>query len=194
MPTIPLSSLQPPAHSPPTVFDDRTLDGLVASIKTDGLLQNLVVTPVKGKNRYRIVSGERRYRGPNRHRDRPRRQRRREGNSVPQGLHRLQRAADPGPAGAIPVGARSWSAPDARADRFAEAFFNATGAVIRHGGDSATTPRSSTSSRCRSPKHSAMPRATAPQRRMSSRTGPAMPSGSTVNFGAKRFGDTGYAR
>jgi hypothetical protein len=44
------------------VFDDATLDGLVASIKADGLLQNLVVVPAKGKARYRIVTGERRYR------------------------------------------------------------------------------------------------------------------------------------
>jgi ParB family chromosome partitioning protein len=36
---------------------------LAASIRNDGLLQNLVVKPVKGKRQhYRIVSGERRYR------------------------------------------------------------------------------------------------------------------------------------
>jgi ParB family chromosome partitioning protein len=60
--TITLSSLQPPRANPCSVFDAAGLDGLVASIKTDGLLQNLVVAPAKGKNRFRIISGERRYR------------------------------------------------------------------------------------------------------------------------------------
>jgi ParB family chromosome partitioning protein len=39
-----------------------SLEGLAASIQADGLLQNLVVAPAKGKNRYRIISGERRFR------------------------------------------------------------------------------------------------------------------------------------
>ena len=60
--TIPLSSLQPPTANPRTAFDPATLDGLAASIKADGLLQNLVVAPARGKNRYRIISGERRFR------------------------------------------------------------------------------------------------------------------------------------
>src|SRR3954453_23510727 len=41
-----------------------SLEGLAASIRNDGLLQNLVVKPVKGKGEhYRIISAERRYRG-----------------------------------------------------------------------------------------------------------------------------------
>lgn len=60
--TVPLSSLQPPTANPRTTFDAGALDGLAASIKADGLLQNLVVAPGKGKGRYRVVSGERRYR------------------------------------------------------------------------------------------------------------------------------------
>ena len=60
--TVPLSSLQPPTANPRTTFDAAALDGLAASIKADGLLQNLVVAPAKGKGRYRVVSGERRYR------------------------------------------------------------------------------------------------------------------------------------
>ena len=44
-------------------MDRNGLEGLAASISNDGLLQNLVVRPVKGKGQhYRIVSGERRYR------------------------------------------------------------------------------------------------------------------------------------
>ena len=60
--TVTLSSLQLPAANPRTAFDPATLDGLAASIRTDGLLQNLLVAPVRGKGRYRIISGERRYR------------------------------------------------------------------------------------------------------------------------------------
>ncbi len=60
--SVPLSALQPPADNPRTTFDAALLEGLAASIRADGLLQNLVVTPAKGKGRYRIISGERRYR------------------------------------------------------------------------------------------------------------------------------------
>jgi ParB family chromosome partitioning protein len=60
--SVPLSSLQPPTANPRTVFDDAHIEGLAASIKADGLLQNLVVVTGKSKNRYRIISGERRYR------------------------------------------------------------------------------------------------------------------------------------
>lgn len=58
-----LSSLQPPKGNPRTALDPDRLEGLAASIRTDGLLQNLVVTRLKGRGeRYRIVSGERRFR------------------------------------------------------------------------------------------------------------------------------------
>jgi ParB family chromosome partitioning protein len=59
--TVALSSLQPGRGNPRKGRSE--LEGLAASIRADGLLQNLVVKPVKGKNEhYRIVSGERRYR------------------------------------------------------------------------------------------------------------------------------------
>ncbi|MGE3336010.1 MAG: ParB/RepB/Spo0J family partition protein [Rhodospirillaceae bacterium] len=58
--SVPLSSLQPPAANPRTVFDDAALEGLADSIAADGLLQNLVVAPAKSG--YRVISGERRYR------------------------------------------------------------------------------------------------------------------------------------
>ncbi len=61
--SVPLSSLLPPAANPRSTFDAATLDGLATSIKTDGLLQNLVVAPANGKGcRYRVISGERRLR------------------------------------------------------------------------------------------------------------------------------------
>jgi len=61
--TVALSSLQPGRGNPRKAIDRNSLEGLAASIRNDGLLQNLVVRPVKGKGEhYRIVSGERRYR------------------------------------------------------------------------------------------------------------------------------------
>ncbi len=60
--SVSLSSLQPAAANPRRKIDRRAIEGLAASIKTDGLLHNLVVSPVEGKrNRFRIVVGERRY-------------------------------------------------------------------------------------------------------------------------------------
>lgn len=53
----------PSKANPRKAFDAKSLDGLAASIRTDGLFQNLVVKPVNGKGqRYAIVTGERRYR------------------------------------------------------------------------------------------------------------------------------------
>lgn len=63
MQTVALSSLQPGRGNPRKAMDHNGIEGLAASIRNDGLLQNLVVKPVKGKGEhYRIVSGERRYR------------------------------------------------------------------------------------------------------------------------------------
>jgi thiaminase (transcriptional activator TenA) len=63
MQTVALSSLEPGRGNPRNTMDRNGLEGLAASIRNDGLLQNLVVRPVKGKGQhYRIVSGERRYR------------------------------------------------------------------------------------------------------------------------------------
>src|SRR5205823_5603472 len=59
--TVSLSSLEPGRGNPRKARNG--IEGLAASIRTDGLLQNLVVKPVKGEGEhYRIVSGERRYR------------------------------------------------------------------------------------------------------------------------------------
>jgi ParB family transcriptional regulator, chromosome partitioning protein len=63
MQTVSLSSLEPGRGNPRKAMDRSGLEGLAASIRNDGLLQNLVVRPVKGKGEhYRIVSGGRRYR------------------------------------------------------------------------------------------------------------------------------------
>jgi ParB family transcriptional regulator, chromosome partitioning protein len=63
MQTVSLSSLEPGRGNPRKAMDRTGLEGHAASIRNDGLLQNLVVRPVKGKGQhYRVVSGERRYR------------------------------------------------------------------------------------------------------------------------------------
>lgn len=59
--TIPLNKLTvAEGGNPRRSMDAAALEGLAASIKADGLLQNLVVR--KAGRKYRIVSGERRYR------------------------------------------------------------------------------------------------------------------------------------
>jgi hypothetical protein len=59
--TIPLQSIQPSRGNPRRAFDPALIEGLAASIRQDGLLQNLVVTKSKGRS-FRIISGERRFR------------------------------------------------------------------------------------------------------------------------------------
>jgi ParB family transcriptional regulator, chromosome partitioning protein len=60
--SVSLSVLEPPAANPRRKIDRKTIEGLAASIRQDGILHNLVVTPTgKGKKeRYQIVSGARR--------------------------------------------------------------------------------------------------------------------------------------
>lgn len=58
--TLPLQALRPGAGQPRRAFDDRTLTDLAASIRTQGVLQPLLVRPVPGG--HEIVAGERRWR------------------------------------------------------------------------------------------------------------------------------------
>lgn len=57
---VPLSTLSPSKSNPRRKIDQAAIEGLAASIKTDGVLQNLVVEPC-GDEKFRIVSGHRRY-------------------------------------------------------------------------------------------------------------------------------------
>lgn len=62
MQSVSLSALEASSANPRRKIDRKTIEGLAASIRTDGLLHNLVVSPVEGKrNRFRIVVGERRF-------------------------------------------------------------------------------------------------------------------------------------
>jgi len=47
--SIQLADLRPPAHNPRSVIADDALDELAASIRSDGLLQNLVVAPLRAR-------------------------------------------------------------------------------------------------------------------------------------------------
>jgi ParB family chromosome partitioning protein len=59
--TVKLSELEPPSANPRRQIDASGLERLAQSLRTDGVLQNLVVAPARGK-KFRIISGERRYR------------------------------------------------------------------------------------------------------------------------------------
>jgi ParB family chromosome partitioning protein len=57
--SIPLSALSPPQDNPRRSIDQAKIASLAESIKTDGVLQNLVVEP-EGSN-FRVVTGSRRF-------------------------------------------------------------------------------------------------------------------------------------
>ncbi|GAA5534105.1 ParB/RepB/Spo0J family partition protein [Deinococcus aluminii] len=58
--TLPVQALRPGAGQPRRAFDDRTLTDLAVGIRTQGVLQPLLVRPVPGG--HEIVAGERRWR------------------------------------------------------------------------------------------------------------------------------------
>jgi ParB family chromosome partitioning protein len=58
---LPISELQPNPFQPRQALDRKTLEGLVASIRENGLLQPVVVRPVEGGG-WEVVAGERRFR------------------------------------------------------------------------------------------------------------------------------------
>ncbi len=62
---LPIAQLQPSRYQPRTAFDDRGLEELAASIRTQGLIQPLIVNPT-GKGTYTIIAGERRWRAAQR--------------------------------------------------------------------------------------------------------------------------------
>jgi len=58
--TVPLSSLLAPKSNPRTSYDKVRIAGLAQSIRTDGVLQNLLVRP-DGRDKFRVVAGKRRH-------------------------------------------------------------------------------------------------------------------------------------
>jgi ParB family chromosome partitioning protein len=59
--TLPVARIDPNPDQPRKRFDAQSLDELVASLKTRGIIQPIVVRKVEG-GRYQIIAGERRYR------------------------------------------------------------------------------------------------------------------------------------
>jgi len=59
--TVPVSRIQPGRYQPRTRMDEQALAELAASIRTQGLMQPLLVRPL-GSERYELIAGERRWR------------------------------------------------------------------------------------------------------------------------------------
>lgn len=60
--TLPLTSLIPSSVQPRRQFDDNAIEALSISIKSQGVLQPLLVRPSKMQGQYEIIGGERRWR------------------------------------------------------------------------------------------------------------------------------------
>ncbi|MYN38029.1 ParB/RepB/Spo0J family partition protein [Duganella sp. FT109W] len=58
---LPVSKMQAGKYQPRTRMDEGGLQELAASIKTQGIMQPILVRPV-GKDKYEIIAGERRFR------------------------------------------------------------------------------------------------------------------------------------
>ncbi|MBS1157469.1 MAG: chromosome partitioning protein ParB [Proteobacteria bacterium] len=59
--TLPIAALQPGKYQPRTHMDPEALEELAASIRTQGLMQPVLVRPLGG-DRFEIIAGERRWR------------------------------------------------------------------------------------------------------------------------------------
>src|SRR5690554_5429584 len=61
---LPLSALKAGKYQPRTRMDEEALNELAESIKTQGIMQPVLVRPLKGRGakKYEIVAGERRFR------------------------------------------------------------------------------------------------------------------------------------
>lgn len=60
--TLDIDALQPNIHQPRHHFDQTALEELAASIKTQGLIQPVLVRPLPTPGQYELVAGERRWR------------------------------------------------------------------------------------------------------------------------------------
>jgi ParB family chromosome partitioning protein len=62
---LPVDQLQPNRRQPRQDFDEEALEGLAASIRAQGVVQPIIVTPA-AKDEYTIIAGERRWRAARR--------------------------------------------------------------------------------------------------------------------------------
>ncbi len=58
--SVPFSALLAPKGNPRRAYDKKAIESFAKSIKRDGVLQNLIVSP-EGKGAFRVVIGKRRY-------------------------------------------------------------------------------------------------------------------------------------
>lgn len=61
MATLPVASIRPGKYQPRTRMDQQALAELAASIRSQGVMQPLLVRPV-GRDQYELIAGERRWR------------------------------------------------------------------------------------------------------------------------------------
>lgn len=59
--TLPIEKIQPGEYQPRTNMDQASLEELAASIRSQGIIQPILVRPISG-NKYEIIAGERRWR------------------------------------------------------------------------------------------------------------------------------------
>lgn len=59
---LPLAVLRPCPYQPRRIFEDQPLQELAESIRSQGIVQPLLVRPIAGGTHYEIVAGERRFR------------------------------------------------------------------------------------------------------------------------------------
>ncbi len=59
--TLPIEKMQPGEYQPRTNMDQASLEELAASIRSQGIIQPILVRPISGDN-YEIIAGERRWR------------------------------------------------------------------------------------------------------------------------------------
>jgi ParB family chromosome partitioning protein len=63
--TLPVDAIRPGKYQPRTRMDEQALNELAASIRSQGLMQPLLVRPVarvQGREQYELIAGERRWR------------------------------------------------------------------------------------------------------------------------------------
>jgi ParB family chromosome partitioning protein len=59
--TLPIEKMQPGEYQPRTNMDQESLEELAASIRSQGIIQPILVRPIAGE-KYEIIAGERRWR------------------------------------------------------------------------------------------------------------------------------------
>ena len=61
--TVPIDSIALPPGQPRRYFDQQKMEQLIQSVKTHGILENLLIRPLpEPDNRYELIAGERRFR------------------------------------------------------------------------------------------------------------------------------------